>query len=207
LTVVVLSDNGAQGNHLIDLVVLVVLVVGELWGSSPTSAPASAPAPGRLPAIAAVLGLALIWGAGTALTEPGLRGETKAALAEALGRGADPRYDPWPLEGVVRPTDRVLSVDPYVAVRQGRRPAVFDPWMHVNVGQAHPEVLDSLAARVGAGEFDRLVIPWPLPQAREFFASVAFGEPVHEAACRHYALLGEYGGYYVYAPSAAGTAC
>ncbi len=208
ITLFVLSDGGAMTNHIIDIVVLVPLVIGELWSvdesrSARHRATVTAPLALAQPAVAWLVAMSLLAGGGIALWLDE-RTDAKMTARVAFAGYDDPDIEAWPLAGQVSPTDRLLTVDPYVAVRLGERPVVVDPWMTRNLGGTGPA---EIAARVDRLEFDKVVLTEPLEKSQISFANAWFGAPVFTALCQHYGLTGQFGGYYVYVPDAAGTPC
>jgi positive regulator of sigma E activity len=189
----VLTDGGAQANHLIDVVVLVPVVVGDLWSRVAVGL-------SELSLLAVAVGLVAVWAValGYGLN---LQHDLREAVASALGRGGDQRYDAEPLRGYVDAGDAVLSEDPYVPLSIGQRPVVLDPWMLAVLGRRHPGWVTDLARRVDAQEFDGVVLAQRLETAAEHYRRTIFGEPVMSAVCRRYRFAAQVRGYWLYVPA------
>jgi hypothetical protein len=196
---VVLSDVGTGWNQLVDLVVLVVLVVGQLIGRS-----WPAPAARAVPAVAALLLLWVNLGALAVTVLPDLQ----PALATLRGTAGD-GYSRDPLAGRATRATRLLSEDPYVPVSLGQRPVVLDPFMLLRVGRRDPAAERRLVDRIRAREFELVVLVEPLePVDRPWWRDVHFGTDVAQAIADAYVPDGTVQGYHLYrpAPSGAGTA-
>ena len=189
----VLTDGGAQANHLIDAVVLVPVVVGDLWSRAAVGL-------SELWLLAVAVGLVAVWAValGYGLN---MQHDLREAVASALGRGGDQRYDAEPLRGYVDAGDALLSEDPYVPLSIGQRPVVLDPWMLAVLGRRHPGWVTDLARRVDAQEFDGVVLAQRLETAAEHYRRTIFGEPVMSAVCRRYRFAAQVRGYWLYVPA------
>jgi hypothetical protein len=188
-----LADGGAQANHLIDVVVLVPVVVGDLWSRVAVGL-------SELSLLAVAVGLVAVWAVvlGYGLN---LQHDVREAAASALGRGGGQQYDAEPLRGYVDDGDAVLSEDPYVPLSIGQRPVVLDPWMLAILGRRHPGWVTDLARRVDAQEFDDVVLAQRLETAPDHYRRTIFGEPVMSAVCRHYRFAAQVRGYWLYVPA------
>jgi hypothetical protein len=188
---VVLVDIGTGWNQLIDPVVLVVLVVGELAGRSWRG-----PAAGAVPAVAVLL----LWvnlGALAVTVVPDLQ----PALASLRG-GADDAYGRRPLAGRATAATRLLSEDPYVPVSLGQRPVVLDPFMLLRIGRRDPAAAQRLVDRIHAHEFELIVLVEPLqPVDRSWWRDMHLGAGVAEAVADAYVPDGTAQGYYLYRPA------
>jgi len=190
---VVMADRGALHNHIIDLVVLTVLVVGEVWH-------AVQPPISRSSLMGATLAAALLWGVATSFLLEMWPDVRQTVVAVARGTSSE-RNNPHPLAGEVGPTDTVLSEDPYVPVSLGRHPVVLDAWVFRRVATKHAPWVSDLAERIQAHEFDRIVLVYPL-SFRGWYSEIHFGDTIADAIRSDYQLDGLRDGYYVYVPRA-----
>jgi hypothetical protein len=146
LTLVLMTDVGAVSNHLLDLGVLVVLLVGHLWvefGRGSTGAP-----------VRMLVAVVVLWSlAGSYLLD--MHGDVKHAARSALGR-LPATTDP--LAPHVPGDARLLAEDPTIDVQAGRHPVVLDPFMLLRVLADHPEWEADLVRRIDRREFDRVVL-------------------------------------------------
>jgi hypothetical protein len=192
----VLTDGGAQANHLVDLVVLVPIVVGRLWSLAAVGLQ-------RLSTLAVAIVLALLWavGVGYGMT---MQRDVRDAASVALGRQGAGGYEAEPLAGQVDPRHALLSEDPYIPISVDQQPVVLDPWMLPIMGREHPGWVADLARRVDAGQFDKVVLAQRLETATDEYRQSIFGEQVMSAVCRRYRFDAHIGGYWVYVPADGG---
>lgn len=193
---VVMADTGALYNHLIDLVVLTLVAVGDLWGWAE-------PSPRRVSVVGATLSAVVVWGlAASFLLE--VRPDLEEAAREVVG-STPARYEPHPLANEIGGSDTLLSEDPYVPVSLGRRPVVLDAWTLLRVGRKHPAWIAELAERIEVRHFDRIVLVYPIT-FEGWYRKTHFGAPVGAAIRTSYRFAEQRDGYYVYVPSRAGPA-
>ena len=188
--VVVLGDVGTGWNQLVDLVVLIALVVGELAGRSwPDAASRRAVTPALL--------LLLLWVNLTGLVVY-LAPDARQALGQL--RAGHPAAA-TPLAGRATPSTPVLSEDPYVPVALGQTPTVLDPFMLLRVGREDPAALQQLVRRINEREFRFVVLVEPLePTGREWWRQLHFGPEVVDALASSYVATGRDQGYWIYEP-------
>ena len=194
IVVVVLRDPGADYNHLLDLSVLSVLVVGEFWARPRTPH-------GSVDLVSALLTAALVVGVATAYTNT-IKPDVGLAARLAVGQGSDEKYSTNPLRGLIRPGDRVLSEDPTISILSGRIP-VTDPLTLPRLGKAHPAWITELQQQIQRRYFDEVVLIRPVdPNA--FHATQAFGKVVTRAVAGNYRFKAVVPTgsltYYVYVP-------
>jgi hypothetical protein len=188
----VLTDGGAQANHLIDVIVLIPIAVAGLVGRL-AQTPAASPA--RLAiAVAALWALGLAYGLY-------IQHDVRDAAASIVHRASVSTYDAKPLRGYLSPGDTVLTEDPYVSISIGQQPVVLDPWMVVVLGKRHPDWLEGLATRVAHHEFKMVILSQRLETSDSAYRRTVFGELVLRAVCQHYRFAGFVNGYWVYAPA------
>jgi hypothetical protein len=192
----VLTDGGAQANHLIDLVVLVPIVVGKLWSWAAVGVR-------RLSVLAVAIVVAALWGVGIGYGL-NLQHDVRDAVSSALGRGSAASYEARPLRAYVDSRDAILSEDPYLPISVGQEPVVLDPWMLPVMGREHPGWVTDLAGRVDAQEFDKILLAQRLETATDDYRRTIFGEQVMSAVCRRYRFEAEADGYWVYVPAERG---
>jgi hypothetical protein len=192
----VLTDGGAQANHLIDLVVLVPIVVATLWSGAAFGVR-------RLSMPAVAILLAALWGVGIGYGL-NVQHDLREAVSSAVGRGTEGRYQTEPLRAYVDAGDVILSEDPYIPISVGQEPVVLDPWMLPIMGRQHPGWVTDLARRVDAQEFDQVVLAQRLETAPDVYRRTIFGEPVLSAVCRRYQFEAQVSGYWVYVPAESG---
>jgi hypothetical protein len=193
--VVVLADIGTGLNQLIDLVVLIVLVVGEFAGRSGSNPLAGV-------AVASTLGVVLLWMIGT-----GLVVTIGPDVREAVGMVRGTRlYSRQPLSGQATSATKLLSEDPYVSVSLGQRPVVLDPFMLRRLEDRDPAAVQRLVERIRAREFELVVLVVPLqPPDQEWWRDMHFGTRVMEALADAYTDSGRAQGYYLYRPDPDGS--
>jgi hypothetical protein len=192
LVVVELADVGASWNHLIDVEVLTVVLVAELYGATGNRS---------APIVATVVLVGLIWGIATSfqLKE---RKDAADALRALVARG--PSYDRRPLAGELRPADIVLSEDPYVAVARDQDPLVLDPFMLLRLLRDHHDWEAALVRRIDERRFTKIVLERRLDASGRWWREYHFGVAVVTAVARNYRLDRQLGRYWIYVPAASG---
>jgi len=192
LTVAILTDEGAQWNHLVDVTVLLAIVAGELDVSLSSKEVGS-----RL--VHSVLLAALSIGMATGYLihiGPHLGGSVRGIQ---LGV-ADPRFPTPPLNGYVTDDDVILSEDASISVARRQQPVVLDPFMLLRILDDEREWQRSLVRRVNAHEFDKVLLIRPLVPKGTWYSNVHFGRPVALAIERNYRLDAQVNGYWIYVP-------
>ena len=201
LLVVVFSDPGTSGNHLLDFEVLTVVVAAGLY------ADASAGVDVMSVLQAAVL-VAVLW-ASFATYQATMSEDTRAALRVLRGGGDD--FGMQPIRRYVGQEHELLSEDASLDVSFGKLPTVLDAYMLLRLGREHPEWIRALITRIERKQFERVVLLNQLDDAGSWYETQHFGSPVAAAMSRNYRLLSpvavELGGktgssYWVYAPKA-----
>jgi len=186
---VMLADRGVGWNQLIDLLVLVALVVGELAGEAAEDA-------GVRP-LAAFVAVTVLWVNATGLA---------FLYGPEIKKVRDPAYlatvSARPLDGADA-TRRILAEDPYVPVSLDQRPVVVDPFMLITIGERDPAAVRDLVMRIRAHEFDLVVLRVSLedPSMAWWFHEEAFGADVADALRENYVETGWDAGYYEYRPA------
>jgi hypothetical protein len=183
-----MADYGTYQNHLLDLVVLTVVVIGGLWGQ--VASPASSLWP-----LAAAIAVAVVWIGGTSYLL-NLRIDTMNAL-----EGNSAAYSVGGLLQRIPQGATVLSEDPSIPLARGQLPVVLDPWMVSRLEVRHPEWVADLATRIDHREFDVIVLLYQADKAHEGWYESQFGNTVISAVRRHYRWTEEIAGYQLYLPA------
>ncbi len=196
VTLALMTDIGAVSNHLLDLSVLAVLLVGHLWVEFGRS---SSAAPIRL--LAAVV---VLWSlAGSYLLD--MHGDVKHGVRSALGR-LPPSTD---LLASHVPSDaRLLAEDATIDAEAGRHPVVLDPFMLLRLLGEHPDWEADLVRRIERREFDRVVLladhvlgDGGIEVENPRWRREHFGQAVVVAVARGYRFRAFAGKYAVYEPA------
>jgi hypothetical protein len=179
LLLVVLADPGAYYNHLLDVTILAVILVGDLWRRATDAKTGSG-------MMRTVILAAIVCAVGL-----GYYTDVKPEAAEAarilLGRADRQEYANEPPRGVFRTTDRILSEDPYIPLALGQHPVVLDAFMLLRIAQKHPDWQADLVRRLDGHEFDKVILLQPLDSSL-WWREVDFGIPLIEAIERNYRL-------------------
>lgn len=199
VTLALMVDLGAVSNHLLDIEVLSVLLVGHLWVEHARRPHADA-------VVSVLVPLAVLWAA-TGAYVLDVHPDVKDAARAALGRPAAP-YPVEPLGVLVGKNDRLLSEDPTIAVTSGHRPIVLDAFMLLRVLRDHPAWREDLVRRLDRGTFDRVVLladhvepDGSIDVSHPRWRREHFGPAVIEAIARNYRLKASTREYAVYAPA------
>jgi hypothetical protein len=196
VTLALMTDIGAVSNHLLDLSVLAVLLVGHLWvefGRGSSAAP-----------IRMLVAVVVLWSlAGSYLLD--MHGDVKHGARSALGRlpaSTDPLASHVPSDA------RLLAEDATIDAEAGRHPVVLDPFMLLRVLADHPEWEAELVRRIERHEFDRVVLladhvlaDGVIEVENPRWEREHFGRPVVAAIERGYRFRAFAGRYAVYEPA------
>jgi hypothetical protein len=188
VTMVVLTDEGTDFNHLLDLAVLTPIVIAGAYGRASSGVL-------RL-GFAAVLSLAIV----TSLFE--LRQDVREA-GSAIVRHQTPlrfRTPPGPA-GLVKP---YFTEDPSVAVERGAQPVALDSFTLLRLLGQHPEWRRDLIARFDRREFTTVLLIHDLDLSDPWWSESHLGLEVATAIERSYrfarSLPGPVFRYRVYVP-------
>jgi hypothetical protein len=162
LLFLIFVDIGAGDNHLLDLAVLGVLVIGHASTTfsralDERSAVRRQLRSSRLTVVQTVVLLFALWITTTQLVV--LVPDVYTARA-ALTAGGDANHRP--LEEWITVHDKILSEDPYVPIALGQVPVVMDPFMLLRIGKRHPDAVQALIERIEAREFDFVILTAPI---------------------------------------------
>ncbi|MGH3110675.1 MAG: hypothetical protein ACRDQT_07140 [Gaiellaceae bacterium] len=189
VTAIVLVDPGAFVNHLIDVQVLSVIVVGELWRRT------ASPSGGLSLVSAATLAVLVACTAATYRQNVDLGRDLDVLVHGTASEDRVPR-----LAGSVSADDSILSEDPFVSVSRGERPIVLDPFMLLSIAERHPEWRSDLVRRIENADFDKIVLLYQPHSAPLWYRRLHFGEVVVRAIERTYRPVARVEGYWIYEP-------
>jgi hypothetical protein len=184
---VIYTDAGTTENHLIDLLVLIVVLVGLLWESRGAWQ-------GLADGLQALLLIVAFWGlASQSVRALGL--ETRALVTGAGNLRSGPYR---PLAKLVG-EGPLFSEHPFVPVARGQAPVLLDPYAFVILARKHPDWAEDLIRRIHAQEFRHVVLVRRVddPSAD---ASILLGPTLLQAINDAYRLKGQAEGYFVYVP-------
>jgi hypothetical protein len=191
---VVHSDIGVGFNQLLDLVVLVVLAIGEWIGRLTTKVDLPA-----APILALVVAVCVVWADGLDLVRTVVF-DVRAAVA-VVRHGSAPRAA-LTVSRMVGPGDEVLAEDPSIYVPLHRQPVVMDPFMLLRLDRQHPQSVDPLIRRINERRFALVVLVVPV-EDRQFdywWNDFQFGPRVADALRQSYRPDGAVGRYFLYRP-------
>jgi hypothetical protein len=193
VTAFVLLDPGAFANHLLDVQVLSLLVVGELWRRT-------SPRAGGLSVASAAVVVALLGASVATYRENVALGRD----VEALLHGAEARDRVPRLAGSVGAGESILSEDPFIPVSRGERPVVLDPFMLLSIAERHPRWRRDLVRRIESAEFQKVVLLYRPESAPLWYRTRHFGEEIVRAIERSYRPAEQVEGYWLYVPRPTG---
>lgn len=185
----VLTDEGADFYHLIDVEVLTVLVVGHFL------AEVLARRSWEATIIACTIAVVVVWNL-AASYGLGMGPETREAVNLLLGRVPDTRYRLRPLGDRLDAREQILSEDAYVPVSVGRDPVVLDSFMLARILRTHAGWRRELVNRLNAAEFDKIILLYELDPADYRYRKLHFGADVSTAIARNYRLSEEIDDYW-----------
>jgi hypothetical protein len=188
---VVMSSRGTDHNHLLDLCVLTVLVVGEFAADQFREE--------RLGLVALVITAAVVWGVGSSYQRT-MGPQTLGALRQIVRGDPDGSLEPNPLAGFVRRTDRLLSEDPTIPLLLGQRPVLLDSFVARRALAKHPSWAQAWARRVSARNFDKIILVAGLEPGTGLFDQQFLGRAVNDAVLANYRLAYAELDLYVYVP-------
>ncbi len=192
IVLLVYTDKEANMNHLLDLVVTAIPVVGCLWAALPEAG-----------GLRLGLGGAVAWlvymGWATTLVMPAYE------VARIVRSGqTPPTYAVKPLAGVVADDAPILCEDPWVALARGKTPLVLDPYSLGRMSLHLPHLTRDLRHRIESRHFKQIVLCQRLddtnPYDRRAWEDRHFGRPLVRAMREHYRLHAKAEGYFVYVP-------
>jgi hypothetical protein len=176
----VLTDQGADYNHLLEVIALLAIVVAEGLGSDGDVGDGVGTYRALLmPTLA--IGLVLSVSAG-----PGF---DLALATKHLVTDRTAMYDAHPVR-TSEADGQVLSDDPYVPLSLGQRPVILDSFMLERIAMRHPDWVGRLAERIRQGEFSRIVLRREIgtPDADAVYTSQELGSTLYQAIKEAYRL-------------------
>ena len=177
VTIPIYAAPGASTNHLLELNLAAVVLVGvTLAGRHPRVLAMTASA---VVVIAAALTLNSVRSLPSRLTYI-----NEALHTAAVGSGP------------------ILAEDPLVPILAGQRPRVLDPFMVNLLARKHPEVRAALHAQLEQHRFAAVILDHQpdTPQARNWYASTQFGDDFLEQLQRNYMRVPSSGPLVVFKP-------
>ena len=194
ILMVVFADVGAGPNQLLDLIVLIVLAVGDWIGraSTHTDFPATS-------ALVLIVAIGVVWADSLDLVRT--VGFDLRAVVATVRNGPAERAT-VAVSRMVGPSDEVLAEDASISVPLKRRPVVMDAFMLLRIDRAHPELVDPLIRRINERRFALVVLVVPLEDhALDFWWNdLDWGPRVAAALRQSYRPAGTVGRYFLYRP-------
>jgi hypothetical protein len=198
-TMPIYADMGVMTNHLIDLLVLAVPLLGCLWARLPEGDGARV---GSRPVLALLLVWAMLLAWSTELLMPCL--EVVRSLRDG---SAAARYPARPFAQLIGPDEPILSADPWLNISRGQLPVVLDGYSIGRFATTRPELADGLARRICDREFPWLVLNYRLDDpcylSRYHWEEMFFGPRVVQAMRDNYRYHSRGGDHFVYVPKTA----
>lgn len=184
LTAVIFGSPGTDYNHLLDLYLVCLVVLGTLWSKPVPSVAWMAPCLSLV-----VIAGCVMNGLGTLRTIDRIQASRTAILQALRDQGPPAR-------------EQLLSQDPMVPLLLGARPFLMDPFM-LRLSRLHdPRITADLWSRLERHDFTAIVLMVD-PTSPEGIARLRdrhFGPGFARHLAAHYALQGRYGMYYLYRP-------
>jgi hypothetical protein len=194
LTVPLFADKGVVGNHLLDLLVLTIPLLGYLWQRLPS------PAEGRpvlRPLLALGLGWVLCMAWSAVMAGPVL--EVVRSFREGTGL-----YPARPLAGLVGDNEPILSEDPWISITRNELPVILDPCSVARFGSSRPELVEPLKERLRKREFHWLVLCYEIGDRRYYnrhhWDEIEFGPLLVRVMGENYRFHSKRGNMFIYAP-------
>jgi hypothetical protein len=192
LSILILTDEGAAWNHLIDVVFLIVLVSGEL--AARLDARGDQSEVGKT-----LLSTALVVGIASGFLT--LIANQVGGGVRALGIGQPQRaFSNIALADALNRDDVLLSEDASVPVSLGLRPIVLDPFVLLRLVRKHPDWGADLVRRLDDHQFDEIVLLQHLDPKNNWYTNVHFGREISTAINRNYRFARLVEQYWVYVP-------
>ena len=196
IALALLADPGTTYNHLLDLGVLTVVLVGLLCADHTRAGGFAALA---VPVVA-------LWAAAGSYAL-GMHVEVREAVAVAVGRSSA-SYPREPLAGRIGTGESLLSEDPWIPVSLDRLPTVLDAYALLRIAEEHPEWRAELVSRLERGELDHVVLRYDhvgangrIDLAAPWWQDQNFGREIVGAIARSYRFRDAVEGYALYEPS------
>jgi hypothetical protein len=190
IAVAVQFDVGASTNHFLDVICLEAVLTARLWARWDGVV-------GRAAIVPVVVTFAIISSFPT-----GLRLPMQDAVRQAISGETARAQRVQPLEGIVGPSDEVLSEDATIPLGLGHLPVVLDPFMLARIGARYPTLIEPLIDRVERRDFDYIVLVWRLdePPFEHWYSRNHLGAGVTRAIRENYVYVGESANFDIYVP-------
>ncbi len=137
---VIYADKGTDFNHLLDLIVLAVPLIGHLWVGLSS-------AKQRWPGLRSALVGALVWITASSWANT-LAAPVRQAIDDLGANRSETRRPGKPLAHLISDQEPLLSEDPWVATAHGRVPCLLDPYALARLAERRPgfsaRLLDSV---------------------------------------------------------------
>jgi hypothetical protein len=184
---VIFADRGTDYNHLVDLAVLSVVLVGMLWAGQTEGT-----------SLKPVLAVALLWALGATWAA-----NLGFPVRDVITGSAQPARPNKPLADVIPDDAVMLTEDPLVDASRGRLPVVLDPYALPFIERKHPEWVADLERRVKQREFAFVVLQYRVdldPEVEDGWYRNVFGVNVRDAILANYRFQLQREGFCVYVP-------
>jgi len=198
VTLGIYLDKEVTSNHLLDLIVLSIPVLGCLW----TYLASTRSAAGALK-LSPVLALLLVWGMYMAWSNTLVKPCFEVVQSIRDGSAAG-NYPAKPLAALIKAKDRLLAEDAWVAIARGQIPTVLDPYSLGRLSLSKPDLVEPLVQRIRGQEFQWIVLCQDLNGSnrdnRYRWEDRHFGPAVVKAMREAYQLHSQGKGHFVYVP-------
>jgi hypothetical protein len=199
VTLGLLADPGTTYNHLLDVGVLTVVLVGILWAEQARAAA------GARTVVTLLVPAVALWAAAGSYAL-GLHVEVKEAASIAIGRSSA-SYPRDPLAGRISADESLLSEEPWIPVSLDRLPTVLDPYALLRLADEHPDWEAELVARLDGRAFDWVLLRYDhvaadgrIDVSAPWWQNQNFGPTIVAAIARNYRFRDVVEGYALYAP-------
>jgi hypothetical protein len=188
ILIVVLADDGAMQNHLLDVSLLAAVCSAWTWTRV-----------GKPVDTSLVLGALLLWSSASTFATLAWPRVQEAVIAKLTGRAPETERLSW-LASLMNAGELVLSEDPLIPILHGQRPIITDAYMLPTITQRHPEWTErGLRARIAQHEFDRVILLRAADPTDSWYQR-HFGKEVITSVREHYRETQALHGYHIYQP-------
>jgi hypothetical protein len=193
--IVIFADRSTVANHLVDLVVLAVIVMGFSWASVNSK-------PAGTSSIRTLLLLTVLWG-GLMLWARNMAHEVRDIVA------AGQRIPEWvsgsykPLANLVPAHESLFSEDAFVSVARNQAPVLLDPNRLADIARKDPKAIADLIERLRKKEFKHVVLLFRLdldPYVNDDWYESHLGPAVAAAIRENYQFACQSDEFCIYVP-------